>query len=188
MSLGSQGIFAACSATAVYLRVVGPGVSRNSKFLQEYGLKKVQEGYRKFYIDLARCENLDSTFLGVFAGLALALNRSGTLSLIDLGGESRRAFTDLGLDQMPALETVPNQAVQAVPEIEFQLLPGSDLSTMPRAGDPLDRAVLMLECHEYLCRIDRRNEEKFRDVKQFLREDIARHQSDQPSDDDARHG
>jgi len=32
----------------------------------------------------------------------------------------------------------------------------------------------MLEAHEDLCRADERNEGKFKDVKQFLREEVAR--------------
>lgn len=39
-----------------------------------------------------------------------------------------------------------------------------------KAGTPR----LMFEAHEDLCRADERNEEKFRDVKQFLREEVAR--------------
>ena len=185
MSAGSQGIFACCKETTVFVQVVGPGVSRNSRFLREFAQQKLQEGCRWIIVDLARCEGMDSTFLGVFASLALALQDTGRLSLVDLLGESRRAFLDLGLDQMTALETTDGQKIrhQFPPAASFELLLGSDLTSPQLPADPLERALLMLECHESLCRADRRNEEKFRDVKQFLREDIARCQLDRPPTD-----
>ena len=45
-----------------------------------------------------------------------------------------------------------------------------------KSGDN-NRASLMLEAHEALCRADERNEPKFHDVKELLREEIARQSS-----------
>jgi hypothetical protein len=49
-------------------------------------------------------------------------------------------------------------------------------------SDKVATSRLMLEAHEYLCRADERNEEKFRDVKQFLREEVARKAGSPPTE------
>ena len=182
MSAVSQGIFVACTPAAFFVRIVGRGACRNSVCLREYGLKKFQEGYRKVYVDLRECEAMDSTFLGVFAGFGLSLGDSGKLVLLDLSADNRRALVDLGLDQIVGVDAAPPDAVRTEfpPAAEFEFLPGSDLTVGERPFDEVSRALLMLECHEYLCRLDERNENKFRDVKQFLREDIARHNPGPP--------
>ncbi len=177
MTAPSQGIFVACTPTAVFIRVIGRGACRNSVCLQEYGAKRLQEGYRTVVVDLRQCESMDSTFLGVFAGFGLTLGDTGRLILVDLNKESHRAFADLGLDQIASLQGRAAGTLQEEfpPDRQFEWLTGSDLTSPDRSFDALDRAVLMLECHEHLCQLDSRNEEKFREVKQFLREDIARH-------------
>jgi anti-anti-sigma regulatory factor len=177
MTPGSQGIFVACAHPAVFVRVIGRGACRNSEALRNYGLQKLHDGCREMYIDLRACEAMDSTFLGVFAGLGIALRGAGSLNLLNLAGESRKAFHCLGLDQIASL-VAPGQncpGCEFPPDAEFEKLPGSDLRQAARTFDALENALLMLECHEDLCRLDERNEETFRDVKRFLREDIARH-------------
>src|SRR5690242_16448357 len=108
MNPSSSGIFVACTATAVFVRVVGRGACRNSPPLREFGLRKLQEGYRTLLVDLRDCEGMDSTFLGVFAGLGIALNGAdnpGRLALLEMDAEVRRALVDLGVDQIASIRT-----------------------------------------------------------------------------------
>jgi hypothetical protein len=135
----------------------------------------LQLGCREIVLDLRDCESMDSTFLGVIAGFAFSLGSAGSLTLLDMNSDACRALSELGLDQLPSLHTGVAAVRERLPsESEFRLLPGSEPAVKPSSVDAIDRAVLMLESHEYLCRIDQRNEEKFREVKEFLRQDIAR--------------
>lgn len=179
MCASSQGIFVAATPAAVFVRVVGQGAARNSVCLRDFGLQKLDEGHKRLCIDLRHCDGMDSTFLGVFAGLGLKLLTSGKLVLFGLSGYNRRAFTDLGFDQISSVETLDPEIVnnEVPPDEKFELLPGSDLTVRARACDLVEEALLMLEAHECLCQINERNEPKFREVKQFLRQDIARHSS-----------
>jgi len=176
MSPLPQGIYVASVAAVVYVRIVGRGACRNSGCLREYGQRKLQEGCRSVLVDLTQCHGMDSTFLGIFAGFGLALADSGRLTFINLEGENRRTVRDLGLDQMPCLDIAePGPLPGAFPsDTDLQFLPGSDLTPIERSVNGRDRAVVMLESHENLCRINEGNEEKFREVKQLLRQDIAR--------------
>ena len=82
----------------------------------------------------------------------------------------------VGLDRMARIDaTQPDEpAFQPPPESEFSQLPNTDLTAPKKSDDPLTSARIMLEAHEDLCSADERNEAKFEDVKQLLREDIAR--------------
>jgi anti-sigma B factor antagonist len=182
MSQRSRGIFVTCTQAAVFVRILGRGACHNSEAFRQFGLAKLREGYRQLYVDFLNCEGLDSTFLGVIAGLGLALGDSGCLSLLNLSGDSLKAFDCLGLEHLTSVKIAPWDEVQSqFPAASvFQMLPGSDATAKDRVFDALQQALLMLECHENLCRIDSRNEEKLRDVTQFLREDIARQSEGKP--------
>jgi anti-anti-sigma regulatory factor len=184
MSGVPQGIFVACTAGVVYVRVVGRGTCRNSDCLRGFGLGKLREGHARVCVDLRQCEAMDSTFLGVFAGFALSMGSRGDLILLDVSADNRRAIVDLGLDQIASVAIPTGDTVRPEfpAESDFRLLPGSDCSGVDRPVDVVDQALLMLKCHEDLCRLDPRNERKFHDVKQFLREDIARHLGPKPPD------
>jgi anti-anti-sigma regulatory factor len=177
MNQNSRGIFVASTPEAVFIRIIGRGACRNSEPLREYGLAKLREGYSRIYVDLLSCDGMDSTFLGVFAGFGLALRNPGALTLVNLRGENLKCFNSLGLDHIACVENAQQEALlgEFPQPSSFQLLPGSDLDAKDPLFDALERALLMLECHEDLCRVDTRNEDRFRDVKQFLRDDIARH-------------
>jgi anti-anti-sigma regulatory factor len=175
MNQSAQGIFVARTPAAVFVRVVGRGACRNSEALRQFGADRLGEGYRRFYVDLLACEGMDSTFLGVFAGFGLALREGGQLTLVDLVGENLRAFNCLGLHHLASVQIQDRLGIDFPCEAEFSKLPGSDLSSKDRGFDALERAMLMLDCHEDLCRVDEHNEDLFREVKRFLREDISRH-------------
>ena len=51
---------------------------------------------------------------------------------------------------------------------------GLDDDALPRLGD------MMLEAHDYLIRADQRNLAKFKDLTQFLRENVTKHAADAP--------
>jgi anti-anti-sigma regulatory factor len=177
MNQKSPGIFVACTGETVFVRVIGRGACRNSEFLRQYGLRKLREGCRRVQVDLRECDGMDSTFLGVFAGFGLLLGDARSLTLFYLAPETFKAFSSLGLEQIASVHACPVEGEhEPFPDPHaYELLPGSDLTKKEPLFDAVHQATLMLECHENLCRLTERNEEKFRDVKHFLREDIARH-------------
>jgi len=176
MSDAASGIFVASTPAASFVRVVGRGVFRNSQPLRQFGQRVLQDGCKHICVDLAQCPGMDSTFLGVLAGFGLALRQSGSLSVLHVSERNLQALLSVGLDRLARLDPVnPDPLVLSPPDdIEFHKLPGSDLQAPSQGADTQETAQVMLECHEDLCRADERNEAKFKDVKQFLREDIAR--------------
>ena len=60
----------------VLIRVLGRASFVNSSSLREFTGEMMRQGKRRFVIDFSACTGMDSTFLGVLAGLALDLRKS----------------------------------------------------------------------------------------------------------------
>src|SRR5450631_2319235 len=65
------------SGPEVWIRVEGRGSFQNSPALKEFSRKLIDEGRRKFVVDLKSCLAMDSTFMGTLAGLAIRLRDTG---------------------------------------------------------------------------------------------------------------
>ena len=175
----SSGVFVACTEEDVFVRVIGRGTYQNAEPVRQFGKEWLEKACQCFHVDLAQCTGMDSTFLGVLAGLGLKLRargQNGGLHLFNTGSHNLQSCQSLGLDQLARLESGPPDAgaCPLPPESAFRKLPDSDLTALNKPRDKEGTTRLMLEAHEDLCRADERNEEKFRDVKQFLREEAAR--------------
>src|SRR5687767_8124735 len=63
--------------TRIVMRIVGFANHRLCQPVQEFALAMVSVGYRRFEIDLGVCTQIDSTFIGVLAGLAIKIAPDG---------------------------------------------------------------------------------------------------------------
>jgi len=179
MNEDSQGIFIAWTADKLFVRVSGRGTYQNAAPLRQYGQEAIQEGCEAICLDLAECQGLDSTFLGVLAGFGLRLRERGrqeNFHLFNAAGRALHSCQSLGLDRLAQIESglpaAPN--LQPPPSPEFHRLQESDLVRPDNRPVKQRTATCMLEAHEDLCRADERNEAQFKDVKQFLREEVER--------------
>jgi anti-sigma B factor antagonist len=147
--------------------VEGKGSFLNSGNLKEFAQEMVTRGYREFVIDLEHCVMMDSTFMGTMAGVALRLKElgHGHLHVVHCGTRSRELLSGLGLDQIFSIHTNGSIA----PECE-SLEP--DQSTDKRAEQKREQAQTMLEAHEALCRVAPENIPRFKDVLDYLKQDL----------------
>ncbi len=165
----------------VYARVVGRGTFQNSQVLRRYALDMIERGCERMVVDLGQCQGMDSTFLGVLAGIGLRLQQNGHKGWIDIinaGPHCLQLLQTLGLDR---LFKVGAPVPSAAADDELSKLPDSDVTVTGKRLDKADTARLMLECHENLIRADKRNAPKFEGVTRMLREDIAQHEKKEPS-------
>jgi hypothetical protein len=154
----------------------------------------LKDGVSRFVIDLGACTYLDSTFLGILLGLGLKLREagSGLLNILNASPRNLELLRNLGLDRLinVAGENLPSDVesragktgpvptpagngnkgglagIDAVKEENFQ-----DLACpVPTRAEA---APTILEAHEALMNFDPRNVPKFKDVVEFLREDIG---------------
>lgn len=174
-----SGIFVARSGQKLFVQVCGRGNYRNAAPLRKFGQEALSSGCASAHIDLAQCQGMDSTFLGVLAGFGLQLRQScrqNGLHLFNAGELNLNACQSLGLGLMARLEPAAPSAPDFVapPASEFCQLPDTDLTASGAKPDKNQTTELMLEAHENLCVTDERNEAKFKDVKKFLREELDR--------------
>jgi anti-anti-sigma regulatory factor len=145
----------------VWVRVTGRGSFLESGSLKEFGREMVNRGYREFVFDLQDCAMMDSTFMGTMAGMALRLKElgQGHLRVIHCGERSRDLLSGLGLDQIFDIQA--NGAT--APECE-------DLEKTEDAKR--EQATTMLEAHEALCEARPENLTRFKDVLEYLKQDL----------------
>ena len=126
-----------------------------------------QKGYRHFIIDLSECVLMDSTFLGVLAGFGLKMNQAPDPNQrgVELSNPNAR-ITEL-LENLGALHLfkIITGALQ---------LPDDVKSSSPEPANPTHEEITRtcLEAHKILMAVNPDNVARFKDVAQFLAEDL----------------
>ena len=127
----------------------------------------IGKGYQHFVIDLSECMLMDSTFLGVLAGFGIKLNQAGASDQrgIELLNANARV-TEL-LENLGALHLFKTTSgVLPLPE-------GIQART-PQSINPSHEEITRtsLEAHQTLMSVSPDNVARFKDVTQFLAEDL----------------
>lgn len=146
----------------VLIRIEGRASFQNSGCLKDFTSDMVRRGKRRFAIDFTHCTSMDSTFLGVLAGVALELRKLGSgasLVLARLGARNLELVRNMGLHR---LMTVDGTGLGAGFDRCDEGLECADRTE-------LENARIALEAHENLVAADEANRTKFQDVLVFLR-------------------
>jgi anti-anti-sigma regulatory factor len=147
----------------VLVRVEGKGSFLNSTGLKDFSKEMINRGFREFLVDLQGCPVMDSTFMGTMAGIALRLRElgQGQLRVVKLNQRNRDLLSNLGFDRLFCLE-------EQAPGIE------ENAATMALANgtDKLEQAQTMLEAHEACVEANPDNAAKFKDVLEYLKQDL----------------
>lgn len=116
------------------------------------------------YVDLAGCTGMDSTFMGMLAGLSMMLRKAQApqLTIIEPGKKNQASLEELGLSQMMNLNPNDGAWEGELADIRAGLIP---LESRNGAG----REDHILECHENLCDADDSNKARFESVLEVLR-------------------
>ena len=155
------------SGPTVWVKVGGKGSFLNSGNLKEFAREMLDRGYREFVVDLADCAMMDSTFMGTMASVALRLKElgHGHLHIVHCGNRSHELLSGLGLDQIFDIRGNGSSPPEC-----------GALERSPAVRAPADRqkeqTETMLEAHEALCEAAPENILRFKDVLDFLRQDL----------------
>lgn len=144
----------------VWLRVEGQGTFQNSAGIRAYTDHMFDSGHRSFAFDLHECEMMDSTFLGTLTGLALRLREDprGRVGFARVNAHVESLFGRYGLDRVLAF-----QGFEAAPPAPGEM-EELDLSTTREF-----KHDMLVEAHESLAASSPENEERFREVVDFLK-------------------
>lgn len=147
----------------VLVRVEGKGSFLNSTGLKDFSKEMINRGFREFIMDLQSCPVMDSTFMGTMASIALRLRElgQGQVRVVKLNQRNRDLLMNLGFDRLFCLE-------EQAPGIE------ENAATMAlnNGADKLAQAQTMLEAHEACVEANPENAAKFKDVLEYLKQDL----------------
>jgi anti-anti-sigma regulatory factor len=128
-----------------------------------------ERGHRQFALELSGCQMMDSTFLGVLAGLGLksAEQDPGAENAVCLLGANSRIL-DM-LDNLGVRHLFRAIDLPAAAPADFR-----PVEPAPAAPPKVEISRTCLEAHQLLMALNPANVEKFKDVTAFLAEDVKR--------------
>jgi anti-sigma B factor antagonist len=174
-------ILVARSGNLGFVKVVGRGSFQNSGCLKAFYEQLLKDGANRFVIDLDACSYLDSTFLGTLLPLGRQLKNAGTgLHILNVNSRNLELLRNLGLDQLIHIDgrrpgtPAPNGNGTTHRQVDLNGVTESDLQEIEcPIPTRSEAAPTILEAHQALMEFDPRNVPKFKDVVEFLREDLG---------------
>jgi anti-sigma B factor antagonist len=150
----------------VHVKVEGKGSFQSSPALKEFSKQMLERGYRSFVVDLQGCPVMDSTFMGTLAGIALRLREFGNGALLVRNANERNTdlLRNLGLNNLFDVES-------KAPETTESVVAAAPLDADQPIGR-IDQAECMIEAHEALVDADPENLARFKDVLEYLKQDL----------------
>lgn len=149
----------------VVVKISGKASFMNSGPVKDLFERLVDQGKTRFIVDFQHCSGMDSTFLGILAGLGIRLMKlepKGTVVLCRLGDRNRELVRNLGLHRLLILD----EGEEFSEESENEKMQAVDSGSHP---SEVENARLVLQAHENLVEIDASNRTKFQDVISFLK-------------------
>jgi anti-anti-sigma factor len=159
---------------AVVDEVVCVKISGRANFTSSLDFKKLitelaGRGYSRFVLDLSECLMMDSTFLGVLAGIGLEFaaangnKNSHPVELLNPNDRLRDLLENLGIAHLFKIV----QATRPAGEQQFEAVCATDSSRV-------DVTRNCLEAHRLLMSLNPANVGRFKDCTQFLAEDLRK--------------
>ncbi|VGO17253.1 hypothetical protein PDESU_05849 [Pontiella desulfatans] len=156
--------------TAV-IRVEGRGSFKVSPPMKQFIHQVIdQKTASRIWIDMSDCTGMDSTFMGVVAGLACLIKSKPDYSfkLINLSDKNKKLLVTLGVDRVVDFSMSATSEERAVMTHE-----ATGAQTLePDFANKLESAKTTLEAHETLVDINPDNFNKFKSVLEFLQDDV----------------
>jgi anti-anti-sigma regulatory factor len=152
------------------VRIIGRANFTSSIDLKTLVNELRQRGYDYFVLDLSECVLMDSTFLGVLAGFGLKMN--GTKN-----GKNERGI-ELFNPSARIIDLLENLGVLHLFRVKQGpvILPGQTepVALAPCSPTKDEVKLACLEAHQILMQINPENVSRFKDVAQFLAEDLKK--------------
>lgn len=148
------------------VRVIGRGCFNNSVALRDFLLRAERESpNHQPIIDLAECDAMDSTFMGLLAGSARTLMESGRrMILVNVSQHCFKLLKNLGVSQ---LVDIRKDVPQSVSDAEHALEPAAI-----KEASRTEQICLTLQAHKQLVDLDEQNEVRFQAVIEYLEKSL----------------
>lgn len=165
-------VFVAISGPSAIVKVEGRGSFKTSAALKQFGDTVIQKKIALMLIDMAACIGMDSTFMGVLAGIASRMRTvSGRIVLVNCTQRTYGLVGTLGLDQLIA----SHLSGSTPPDLASILSGRPNGEVLPSASSKDAETIrTMIQAHETIVDLAPETLPQFKDVIQFLREEASR--------------
>src|SRR5688572_15627678 len=169
MSNGPANLSVLVKDDLVCIRIAGRASFQSSVDFKTLINSLWQKGHRRFVLNLVDCQLMDSTFLGVLAGLGLKFSQeakgdgSATIELLNPCSRVADLLENLGIAHLFKVIEGPAPGPNGVDAVSPAI--GADRKETTRT---------CLEAHKLLMELNPANVAKFKDVTRFLEEDLKR--------------
>ena len=171
MSEGEIPEFIVCADTdPVIVKINGKANYLNCSPVNDFFDYVLEKGKTSFMIDFSKCLGMDSTFLGILAGVATkAMNHTpaGKVVLANLSSQNTQLIRGLGLHHLPTVYIEDHLELSDQLNDAQHKIVGLD-------SDKEASPEMILEAHERLMKLNRANERRFQDVVKFLRREAEK--------------
>ncbi|GAB4323477.1 MAG: hypothetical protein Kow0059_18850 [Candidatus Sumerlaeia bacterium] len=152
----------------IVIRVEGRATFKHAAPLKDYFDRLLQRDEPcEVIIDLNRCDTLDSTFLGILAGMSTSMKKKGwsRICLVNMNSTIQRLVKIIGLDRV--VSTYPPLDLPEGEQVEYVQLDAGDKSM-----DRKQQILFMLDAHKQLLPLDEGNELRFKNLMACLNESL----------------
>ncbi len=164
-------LLVAVRKTCAMVKVNGRGTFKVGPALKRFGASAIEKDCTQIIFDMESCLGMDSTFMGVLAGLALRVQResAGRVIAMNLTAKTASLLQTLGLDRLVECH-LGGELPDALRANLADVLDLKDLAT----GDDSKRMSIetMLDAHQDLVEAAPENLTRFRDVITYLDQDL----------------
>jgi len=150
----------------VVVKIIGRASYLNTPPVNDFLGRMLKQGKNNFVFDLKACSGMDSTFMGIVAGVASearSQNPPGSVVMCGLEPRNMELVRNLGLHRIVKVE-----AVALSDDLDE---PIEQLQTTKQ--DETKNARMILKAHNNLIDIDECNSAKFQDVISFLKNQVG---------------
>jgi len=168
MNESSAKLMVAVCDQVVFIKIRGRGDFNLSLDLKKLFDELRQRGYLRFVLELCDCQMMDSTFLGLLSGVALKFREAGALQGSSLELINPKPCIEEVLENLGVLHLFKIIHSEKTVEVNYQPL----AQTADKSKTEVTRNCL--EAHRTLMGLDPKNVQKFKDVAQFLADDLKR--------------
>ncbi len=162
----------------VWIKPVGRATFKIAPALKRFCMSVISKGTREIFFDMSDCSTMDSTFMGVIAGIAIWPVDEGEETvrtvLVHLTPRVHGMLSSLGLERIVTCydegETPPDIPADMDSEMEAV----SETGDGGAAEQESERLHTMKQAHMDLVHADAANEARFCDVLTYLDDEIKR--------------
>ena len=165
-------LLVAVQATFALIKVSGRATFKLAPSLKRFCINALAHGCRDIVFDMEECQGMDSTFMGLLAGVAIHPDGKDDTHVIvmNLSARTHGMLTTLGLERVLECHELDDPQ----PELKERLATALHLAGLETDDDPTLSLTTMLQAHQHLVDIDPQNMTRFRDVLTYLDQEIQR--------------